>query len=85
MEYIKQGVESVTDWLKSFLQRLLQPVVDFFSPLFTKSTARTLIITLLVTFISSVLFLFACVGYLAFYHEYLPDQVMTVPVHLQYG
>ena len=51
----------------------------------SKTAQRTLLTTLLFTFLSAVLFVFACVGYLAFYHEYLPDQVMTVPVHLQYG
>lgn len=51
----------------------------------SKTARRTLLTTMLVSVASAFLFGLACLGYLAFYHEYLPDQVTTVPVHLQYG
>ncbi len=34
---------------------------------------------------SAILYGFAVLAYLLFYHNFLPDQVLTVPIHLQYG
>lgn len=51
----------------------------------SKTAQRTLVTTVLFALVSAVLFAVACVGYLAFYHNYLPDQVVELPVHLQYG
>ncbi|KAK3945586.1 putative adipose-regulatory protein-domain-containing protein [Diplogelasinospora grovesii] len=51
----------------------------------SKTAQRTLLNTVLITVASVVLYGFAVLGYLLFYHNYLPDQVTTVPVHLQYG
>lgn len=51
----------------------------------SKTAQRTLLTTVLFALGSVVLFAVACVGYLAFYHNYLPDQVISLPVHLQYG
>ncbi|KAJ4393043.1 hypothetical protein N0V93_002249 [Gnomoniopsis smithogilvyi] len=51
----------------------------------SKTAQRTLVTTVLFSLVSVVLFAVACVGYLAFYHNYLPDQVVSLPVHLQYG
>lgn len=51
----------------------------------SKTAQRTLLTTVLFSLVSVVLFAVACVGYLAFYHNYLPDQVISLPVHLQYG
>ncbi|CAN8098295.1 unnamed protein product [Discula destructiva] len=51
----------------------------------SKTAQRTLITTILFGGVSAVLFGVACLGYLTFYHNYLPDQVTTVPMHLQYG
>ncbi|KAK3332071.1 putative adipose-regulatory protein-domain-containing protein [Cercophora scortea] len=54
--------------------------------LFTsKSTQRTLVNTVLAVITSAFLYGLAVVAYLLFYNGYLPDQVTTVPVHLQYG
>lgn len=51
----------------------------------SKTAQRTLLTTVLFALGSVVLFAVACVGYLAFYHNFLPDQVISLPVHLQYG
>lgn len=51
----------------------------------SKTAQRTLLTTVLFSLVSVVLFAVACVGYLAFYHNYLPDQVISLPIHLQYG
>lgn len=51
----------------------------------SKTARRTLLTTVLVSLASAFLFGLSCLGYLAFYHEYLPDQITTIPVHLQYG
>lgn len=32
-----------------------------------------------------LLYVPAVLGYFVFYYKYIPDQVTTVPVHLQYG
>ncbi|KAK7708761.1 hypothetical protein SLS63_013418 [Diaporthe eres] len=81
MDYINDSVE--------YARGTYNAVVDITNTVYnavtSKTAQRTVLTTLLFAFLSSVLFGFACVGYLAFYHEYLPDQVMTVPVHLQYG
>lgn len=81
MDYINDGVEYARGTYKS--------AVDITSTVYNAATSktaqRTVLTTLLFAFLSAVLFGLACVGYLAFYHEYLPDQVFTVPVHLQYG
>lgn len=66
-----------------------QGVLDFAGKLWAAATSRTAQRTVLTTvafaIVSGVLFAVACLGYAAFYHNYLPDQVTTVPVHLQYG
>ena len=81
MDCINDGVE--------YARGTYNEAVDITSTVYNAATSktaqRTLLTTLLFTFLSAILFGFACVGYLAFYHEYLPDQIMTVPVHLQYG
>lgn len=81
MDYFNDGVEYVRGTYNS--------TVDTASAVYNAATSktaqRTLLTTVLFAFLSSILFGFASVGYLAFYHEYLPDQVMTMPVHLQYG
>lgn len=45
----------------------------------------TLLNALLVVIASAVLYALAVFAYLLFYHNYLPDQITTVPIHLQYG
>lgn len=81
MDYINDGVE--------YVRGTYTAAVDTASTVYraatSKTAQRTVLTTLLFAFLSSILFGLACVGYLAFYHEYLPDQVTTVPVHLQYG
>ncbi|KAH8763247.1 putative adipose-regulatory protein-domain-containing protein [Diaporthe sp. PMI_573] len=81
MDYINDGIEYTRDTYNA----ALDVTSTVYNAATSKTAQRTLLTTLLFTFLSGVLFFFACVGYLAFYHEYLPDQVMTVPVHLQYG
>lgn len=34
---------------------------------------------------STVLYSLAAIAYILFYHNYLPNQVTTIPIHLQYG
>lgn len=81
MDYINDSVE--------YVRGTYNAAVDTASTVYraatSKTAQRTVLTTLLFAFLSSVLFGLACVAYLAFYHEYLPDQVTTVPVHLQYG
>lgn len=50
-----------------------------------RTAQRTALATAAFTMVSGFLFAVACVGYVAFYNKYLPDQVTTLPVHLQYG
>ncbi|OAA67957.1 tubulin-tyrosine ligase [Niveomyces insectorum RCEF 264] len=51
----------------------------------SKAARRTLVYGALLVAASSVLYGLAVVGYLGFYHDYVPHQVRTAPVHLQYG
>jgi hypothetical protein len=51
----------------------------------SRQAQSTLLGTVLLVSTSVLLFGLAAVSYLLFYHNYLPDQVTTVPVHLQYG
>ncbi|KAJ9151249.1 Seipin [Pleurostoma richardsiae] len=51
----------------------------------SKTAQRTLLNTILAAAASSVLFGLAAIAYLLFYHNYLPDQITTIPIHLQYG
>ncbi|CAK7216221.1 hypothetical protein SCUCBS95973_002736 [Sporothrix curviconia] len=51
----------------------------------SKAAQRTYIYATLLAITSSVLYGVAIVGYLAFYREYVPHQVRSAPVHLQYG
>lgn len=51
----------------------------------SKTAQRTLLNTFLITVTSAALYAASIVAFLLFYHNYLPDQVATVPVHLQYG
>ncbi|POS76692.1 hypothetical protein DHEL01_v204910 [Diaporthe helianthi] len=81
MDYINDGAE----YVRGTYNTAVDLTRTVYNAATSKTAQRTLLTTLLFTFLSSVLFLFAGVGYLAFYHEYLPDQVLTVPVHLQYG
>ncbi len=70
------------------LMQLLAPqdyVRGTYSVVTSKAAQRTLLNTVLLVIASTILYGFAAVGYILFYHNYLPDQVTTVPVHLQYG
>lgn len=51
----------------------------------SKTAARTLVTTALFGVVSAVLFGFAVGAYVVFYQRYMPDQVVRLPVHLQYG
>lgn len=81
MDYINDSVE----YARGTYNAAVDTVSTVYRAATSKTAQRTVLTTLLFAFLSSVLFGLACVAYLAFYHEYLPDQVTTVPVHLQYG
>lgn len=51
----------------------------------SKPAQRTLLYTVLLSFGAAILYGGAIVAYLLFYHNYLPDQIKAIPVHLQYG
>ncbi|KXX75817.1 Seipin, partial [Madurella mycetomatis] len=51
----------------------------------SRGVRKTVITTTLLLISAGLLYIPAVVGYLLFYYKYLPDQVTTVPVHLQYG
>lgn len=51
----------------------------------SKTAARTLLTTALFGVVSTVLFGVAVGAYWVFYQQFMPDQVVRVPVHLQYG
>ncbi|CAK7220021.1 hypothetical protein SBRCBS47491_004048 [Sporothrix bragantina] len=51
----------------------------------SKTAQRTYIYATLLAITSSVLYGVSIIGYLAFYREYVPHQVRSAPVHLQYG
>lgn len=51
----------------------------------SKTAQRTLLNTVLLTFASTFLYALAAAAYIIFYNAYLPDQVTTLPIHLQYG
>ncbi|KUI53420.1 Seipin [Cytospora mali] len=81
MDYINDGVDSV----KGLYNAALGAAGTVYDAVTSKTAQRTLLKTVLFGILSTGLLGMACVAYLAFYHEYLPDQVFTVPVHLQYG
>ncbi|EPE03567.1 tubulin-tyrosine ligase [Ophiostoma piceae UAMH 11346] len=60
-------------------------VSDVYRTATSKAAQRTLLYSLLLATASSVLYGIAAVGYLAFYHEYVPHRVRSTAVHLQYG
>lgn len=51
----------------------------------SRTARRAAFTTILFGLAGLVLLGFACVAYWAFYWKYLPDQVISLPVHLQYG
>lgn len=81
MDYINDSVE----YARGTYNAAVDTASTVYNAATSKTAQRTVLTTLLFAFLSSILFGLACVGYLAFYHEYMPDQVMEVPLHLQYG
>lgn len=64
----------------------LQDTLDRAYDVITSRPARrTLLNTILLATASTVLYVIAVVAYVLFYRNFLPDQVATVPLHLQYG
>jgi hypothetical protein len=51
----------------------------------SKTAQRTVLNTVLLTSASTFLYALAAIAYILFYNAYLPDQVTTLPIHLQYG
>lgn len=81
MDFLNGGLET----LRAGYNACLRTAGAAWDAATSKTAQRTVVMGLLLAFVSIMLFVFAAVGYLAFYHAYLPDQVTTVPVHLQYG
>lgn len=81
MDYINDGAELARDSYNA----AAGAAGSVYGAATSKTARRTLVKTVLFGILSAGLFGMACVAYLAFYHEYLPDQVFTVPMHLQYG
>ncbi|ROW03035.1 hypothetical protein VMCG_05695 [Cytospora schulzeri] len=81
MDYINDGV----GFAKGSYNAAADAAGTVYGAVTSKTAQRTLLKTVLFGILSAGLFGLACVAYLAFYHQYLPDQVFTVPVHLQYG
>lgn len=81
MDYLNEGAELA----RSMYNAMWHTAGAVWRTLTSKAARRTVLTTILVNVASAFLFGLACFGYLAFYHEYLPDQVTTLPVHLQYG
>lgn len=60
--------------------------LDRFVEAITSKAARRALVNSILFFVASVaLFSIAAIGYILFYRSYLPDQITTVPVHIQYG
>ncbi|ERS99303.1 hypothetical protein HMPREF1624_04502 [Sporothrix schenckii ATCC 58251] len=58
---------------------------DAYRAVTSKTAQRTYLYAVLLTITSSILYGIAILGYLGFYREYVPHQVRTAPVHLQYA
>ncbi|KAL1899925.1 hypothetical protein Sste5346_002791 [Sporothrix stenoceras] len=58
---------------------------DTYRAVTSKTAQRTYLYTILLVFTSSFLYGIAILGYLGFYNEYVPHQVRSAPVHLQYA
>lgn len=68
--------------LQAALQELRQVVFD----ILTSQTVRRFVInSFLVCAFATFTYYLSIPAYAAFYHFYLPDQIVTVPLHLQYG
>lgn len=81
MDLVTDGIETLRQGYRS----VLETAGSVRDALTSKTAQRTALMAVLLGTASAILFGLAAVAYLAFYHEYLPDQVTTVPVHLQYG
>lgn len=81
MEYLNDASE----YARTSYNSAAQTAGSVGRALTSKTAQRTLVTTVLFSLVSVILFAVACVGYLAFYHNYLPNQVVSLPVHLQYG
>ncbi len=51
----------------------------------SKTTRRSILYAVVLTTGSAVLYGLAVFAYVLFYQNYLPDQVRSMPAHLQYG
>ncbi|CAK7223024.1 hypothetical protein SEUCBS140593_005099 [Sporothrix eucalyptigena] len=69
----------------SSFQSIVSVVRDGYRAATSKAAQRTYIYATLLAITSSVLYGVAIIGYLAFYREYVPHQVRSAPIHLQYG
>ncbi|KAB5542918.1 putative adipose-regulatory protein-domain-containing protein [Coniochaeta sp. 2T2.1] len=56
-----------------------------YATLTSKTAQRTLLNTVLLTTFSTILYGLAALVYVASYNAYLPDQITTLPLHLQYN
>ncbi|KAF3761895.1 hypothetical protein M406DRAFT_295601 [Cryphonectria parasitica EP155] len=81
MDLVSSGAET----LRSGYNATTYTAGSIWGALTSKTAQRTALTSVLLGLVSTFLLGCAAVSYLAFYHEYLPDQVTTLPVHLQYG
>lgn len=81
MDYLNEGA----GFARSTYHAVRDTAAGVWRALTSKTAERTVLTTMLVSLVSTLLFGLACLAYLAFYYEYLPDQVTTAPVHLQFG
>ena len=79
------AVHLLTFLLLAFKDALVE-YLDRFVEAVTSKTARRALVNSILFFITSVALVgLAAFAYILFYRSYLPDQITTVPVHLQYG
>ncbi|KAJ4352624.1 hypothetical protein N0V85_009648, partial [Neurospora sp. IMI 360204] len=72
---IKQQLRDIYDALWEFAYEIIT----------SKTTQKTVLYSILGTTASAIFYGVAIIVYIFCYHRYLPDQVTTVPLHLQYG
>lgn len=72
---IKQQLRDIKDALCDLAYEILT----------SKTTQKTVIYSILGTAASIIFYGMAIIIYISWYNRYLPAQVTTVPLHLQYG
>lgn len=81
MELLHDGAQAV----RASAQSVRNGLGGVYRAVTSRTAQRTLVTMALFGTAGLVLLGVACTAYWAFYWSYLPDQVVTLPVHLQYG